>query len=74
MIATYWLSFQFVQHPRQYNDPNAIRDHLHGVSYHILSILAPYLRGKPRRAFDLLAVSRSNDPPIGNPGTTTPAQ
>ena len=74
VIATYWLSFQFVQHPRQYNDPNAIRDHLHGVSYHILSILAPYLRGKPRRAFDLLAVSRSNDPPIGNPGTTTPAQ
>ncbi|MDF6450825.1 hypothetical protein NMT55_25090, partial [Escherichia coli] len=64
-------------HPRQYNDQNAIRDHLHGASYHILSILAPYLRGKPRRAFDLLAVSRSNDPPIGAPGTpsnNTPAQ
>jgi len=44
VLATYWLSFQFVQHPRQYNDPAQIRGHLHGSSYHIFSILAPYLR------------------------------
>ncbi|AZG15149.1 TetR/AcrR family transcriptional regulator [Cupriavidus pauculus] len=55
VIATYWLSFQFVQHPRQYNDPEQIRGYLHGSSYHIFSILAPYLRGKAREAFDQLA-------------------
>lgn len=55
VIATYWLSFQFVQHPRQYNDPAQIRGYLHGSSYHIFSILAPYLRGRAREAFDQLA-------------------
>jgi AcrR family transcriptional regulator len=55
VIATYWLSFQFVQHPRQYNDPEQIRGCLHGSSYHIFSILAPYLRGRARDAFDQLA-------------------
>ena len=55
VVATYWLSFQFVQQQRQYNDPEAIRAGLHGGSYQILSILAPYLRGKQRAAFDRLA-------------------
>jgi AcrR family transcriptional regulator len=55
VIATYWLSFQFVQHPRQYNDPEQIRVYLHGCSYHIFSILAPYLRGNAKVAFDKLA-------------------
>lgn len=55
VLATYWLSFQFVQHPRQYNDPDRIRVYLHGASYHIFSILAPYLRGNARQSFDELA-------------------
>jgi len=55
VLATYWLSFQFVQHPRQYNDPDRIRGYLHSASYHIFSVLAPYLRGPAREAFDLLA-------------------
>ena len=55
VVATYWLSFQFVQHPRQYNDPEQIRGYLHSASYHIFSILAPYLRGNARQAFDQLA-------------------
>ena len=54
VLATYWLSFQFVQHPRQYNDPDRIRGHLHGGSYHIFSVLAPYLRGKAREAFEFV--------------------
>lgn len=55
VVATYWLSFQFVQHPRQYNDAEQIRGYLHGASHHIFSILAPYLRGSARHAFDVLA-------------------
>ncbi len=54
VLATYWLSFQFVQHPRQYNDPDRIRGYLHSASYHIFSVLGPYLRGPAREAFDQL--------------------
>ncbi|MCP1116777.1 TetR/AcrR family transcriptional regulator [Robbsia andropogonis] len=54
IIATYWLSYQFVMNPRQYNDQQAIGKDLRRVSRQILSILAPYLRGKSRQMFDEL--------------------
>jgi AcrR family transcriptional regulator len=66
VVATYWLSFQFVQHPRQYNDPQAIRAGLHGGSYHILAILAPYLRGTQRAEFDRLAAEYAASQASGN--------
>jgi AcrR family transcriptional regulator len=52
VIATYWLSYQFVMHPRKYNDQEAIRAELHQVSVHVISIMAPYLRGRSRQLFD----------------------
>ncbi|MGI4985620.1 MAG: TetR/AcrR family transcriptional regulator [Janthinobacterium lividum] len=55
VIATYWLSYQFVMNPRQYNDQDAIRTELHQVSVQILSIMAPYLRGRSRQIFDDIA-------------------
>lgn len=64
IIGTYWLSFQFVLHPRHYNDPNAIRKDLHGISYHILSLLAPYLRGKSQAVFLELAARHHQATPI----------
>lgn len=73
VVSTYWLSFQFVQHPRQYNDPEAIRAYLHDGSYHILSILAPYLRGAQRTAFDRLAAdyaARRASAPVQIPANT----
>jgi AcrR family transcriptional regulator len=52
VVATYWLSYQFVMHPRKYNDQEAIREELHQVSVHVVSMMAPYLRGRSRQIFD----------------------
>jgi len=58
VIATYWLSYQFVMNPRQYNDQEAIRKELHQASQQILSIMAPYLKGRSREMFDDLVRRR----------------
>ena len=55
VIATYWLSYQYVMNPRKYNDQEAIRAELHQASLHIISVMAPYLRGRSRELFDDLA-------------------
>ena len=52
VIATYWLSYQFVMNPRKYNEQEAIRAELHQVSVQIVSLMAPYLRGRSRQIFD----------------------
>jgi AcrR family transcriptional regulator len=52
VIATYWLSYQFVMNPRKYNEQKAIRDSLHQVSVHVISIMAPHLQGRSRQMFD----------------------
>ena len=52
VISTYWLSYQYVMHPRKYNDQDAIREELHQVSMHVISVMAPYLRGRSRQLFD----------------------
>jgi hypothetical protein len=52
VIATYWLSYQFVMNPRKYNEQETIRAELHQVSVQIVSLMAPYLRGRSRQIFD----------------------
>ncbi|WP_277188367.1 TetR/AcrR family transcriptional regulator [Caballeronia sp. BR00000012568055] len=52
LLATYWLSYQYVMNPRKYNDQEAIRAELHQASLNIISIMAPYLRGRSRQLFD----------------------
>jgi hypothetical protein len=52
VIGTYWLSYQFVMNPRKYNEQEAIRAELHQVSVQIVSLMAPYLRGRSRQIFD----------------------
>ena len=52
VIATYWLSYQFVMNPRKYNEQEAIQAELHQVSVQIISLMAPYLRGRSRQIFD----------------------
>ncbi|GAB2912249.1 TetR/AcrR family transcriptional regulator [Paraburkholderia jirisanensis] len=58
VIATYWLSYQFVMNPRKYNEPDSIRAELHQVSVQIVSLMAPYLRGRSRELFDDLVTGR----------------
>ena len=58
VIATYWLSYQFVMNPRKYNDQDAIRKELHRGSLQILSVMGPYLKGNSRQMYDDLASGR----------------
>jgi AcrR family transcriptional regulator len=64
LIATYWLSYQFVMNPRKYNDQEAIGHELHQASQQILSIIAPYLRGHSRKMFDDLVSGKTTLPPL----------
>jgi AcrR family transcriptional regulator len=52
IVASYWLSYQFVMNPRKYNEQETIRTELHQCSLHIISLMAPYLRGRSRQLFD----------------------
>jgi hypothetical protein len=45
-------------HPRKYNEQEAIRVELHQVSVHVISMMAPYLRGRSRQLFDELVSGR----------------
>jgi hypothetical protein len=38
--------------PRKYNEQETIRAELHQVSVQIVSLMAPYLRGRSRQIFD----------------------
>lgn len=55
VLSTYWLSYQFVMNPRKYNDPEEIGAGLHQASYHILSQMAPYLKGRSRELYEKMA-------------------
>ena len=55
VLSTYWLSYQFVMNPRKYNDPEEIGAGLHQSSYHILSQMAPYLKGRSRELYEKMA-------------------
>lgn len=57
IIGTYWLSFQFVLNPRQYNDAAIIRKNLHAISFQVISLMAPFLRGHAREKFEELAAN-----------------
>ncbi len=58
LLATYWLSYQYVMNPRKYNDQEAIRSEIHQASLNIISIIALYLRGHSRQMFDDLVSSK----------------
>ena len=51
LVATYWLSFEYVRNPRQPIDGAAIG---RGV-YHAMSMLAPYLAGDAKVLFERLS-------------------
>lgn len=51
LIATYWLSFEYVRNPRKPIDGAAMG---RGV-YHVMSMVAPYLAGGARQLFERLA-------------------
>ena len=49
VVLTYWLSYEYVLHPRSAMEPENAQDALLRGAYHVLGLLAPHLEG-PQRA------------------------
>jgi hypothetical protein len=50
VVATSWLSYEYVRNPRKYTEQQSMADALARGCYQVLSLVGPYLRGE---AFDL---------------------
>jgi AcrR family transcriptional regulator len=55
VVATYWLSWEYVMNPRQFNDSEKMSAALSRGVYHTFALVAPYLTGNSRALFDKLA-------------------
>lgn len=51
LVATYWLSFEFIREPRKTIDSQALAR----GAFHVMSLAAPYLQGRSRALFERLA-------------------
>jgi AcrR family transcriptional regulator len=45
VVATYWLSYEYVRNPRKYTEQQVMADALARGCYQVLSLIGPYLRG-----------------------------
>ena len=51
VLATYWLSYEFVRNPRKYTEQDAVSDSLVRGCYQVLVMITPYLRGATSELF-----------------------
>ena len=57
VLATYWLSYEYVCDPRRALEPQRAQDALLRGAYHVLSLLLPYLEPGQRTHLQTLAVA-----------------
>jgi AcrR family transcriptional regulator len=55
VVATYWLSWEYVMNPRQFNDQAKMSEALARGVYQTFSLVAPFLNGNSRALFEKLA-------------------
>lgn len=55
VVATYWLSYEYVRNPRRFDEESAMSAALQRGCYQVLSMIAPYLEGEARPLFEKLA-------------------
>lgn len=55
VVATYWLSYEYVRNPRKYTEQEAMAEALARGCYQVLSLIGPYLRGETQLLFQKLA-------------------
>lgn len=55
VVATYWLSYEYVRNPRNYTEQQAMAEALARGCYQVISLIGPYLRGEPRERFEKLS-------------------
>jgi AcrR family transcriptional regulator len=54
VVATYWLSYEYVCNPRKFSEQQAMTDALARGCYQVLSLIGPYLRGETHARFQKL--------------------
>jgi AcrR family transcriptional regulator len=57
VISTYWLSFEYATNPRHINDPAIASAALARGAYHVLALVAPFLKAQSRAHLTALAQS-----------------
>ncbi|HEY5799604.1 MAG TPA: TetR/AcrR family transcriptional regulator [Burkholderiaceae bacterium] len=55
VVASYWLSYEYVRNPRKYTEQQAMSDALARGCYQVLSLVGPFLRNGTRVLFDKLS-------------------
>lgn len=55
VVATYWLSYEYVRNPRNYTEQKAMSDALARGCYQVLTLIEPYLRGDTQILFEKIS-------------------
>jgi AcrR family transcriptional regulator len=55
VVATYWLSYEYVLNPRKFSEPEVVGAALSRGCYQVMALTAPYLVGNARMLFERLA-------------------
>jgi AcrR family transcriptional regulator len=55
VVATYWLSFEYAKNPRHFNDAATASHALARGAYHVLSLVAPFMKPESRAHLTTLA-------------------
>jgi AcrR family transcriptional regulator len=55
VVATYWLSYEYVRNPRKYAEQQAMSNALARGCYQVLSLIGPYLRDDAYMLFEKLS-------------------
>ena len=55
VVATYWLSYEYVRNPRNYTEQKAMSDALARGCYQVLMLIEPYLRGDTQILFEKIS-------------------
>jgi AcrR family transcriptional regulator len=62
VVASYWLSYEYVLNPRRYTEQQVMADALMRGCYQVLSLVGPYLRGDTHALFRKLVDEYSRRP------------
>jgi AcrR family transcriptional regulator len=55
VVASYWLSYEYVRNPRKYTELQTMSDSLARGCYQVMVLISPYLRGETKIVFERLS-------------------
>jgi AcrR family transcriptional regulator len=55
VVATYWLSYEYVRNPRKYTELQTMSESLARGCYQVIVQISPYLRGQTKEVFEKLS-------------------